>query len=456
MKKIGLKKGWPVNANGSNVRSIFYLALCLYSGIFCTDTAKQASPSLLQTCNKEVWLNIFIHGIISIRPHITVTNFIRFLTDDVCESVYGQTVKSMRADPFFYQNQAMQKPGLVPINPNNHQPGAAASALANIFADVNKLNEPQPTQQFFYTFGWSGLLSRSARYADAKELLLSLNQAIAQFRAQGILPKIRILGYSHGGTLGMMLALVKRNEGIMPNFSVDQLLLFGTPIQQDTDYLIADPLFKKIYNIFSRADRVQKLDFFGSGEFFSERMFKPHCGFEQLPEKLIQLEIKLIRKKGEGSMPIRHTDGCRPLLYDGKCCCRHIRNVSPGHMELWFWGWTPSHYRNTFPLYPLPVIAVVPFILNAIRPFEQNFSPLKPVTVTVDPRRDSMVINTNLLCPHTYCLPFLGIQNFLRLKQEALSYMPDPALFNKCTYGEHINRAFGQAYGILKEKKCKK
>jgi len=41
---------------------------------------------------KQVCMNIYIHGIISIKPHITVTNFIRFLTDNVKESIYAETV----------------------------------------------------------------------------------------------------------------------------------------------------------------------------------------------------------------------------------------------------------------------------------------------------------------------------------------------------------------------------
>lgn len=444
-----------MNGNGSNLRYILYIALFIYSGIFCTNSSESHSAQS-HAPGTEVWINVFIHGIISIRPHITVTNFIRFLTDDVCESLYAQTINIMRDNPFFYQNQTIQKRGLVLINPNNHAPGAAASCTANIFAEINKINEIEPTQQFFYTFGWSGLLSRSARYADAKELLISLNAVVDHYKAQGMNPKIRLLGYSHGGTLGIKLALVKRNEHITPHFAVDQLLLFGTPIQYDTDYLIADPLFKKVYNIFSRADRVQKLDFFSCGEFFSDQIFAPHCGFEQVPDKVVQIEIKLIRKKGEGCLPLDICDEQLPLLYDGNRCSRHLRNVSPGHTEMWFWGWTPLHYRKTLPLYPFPVVAIAPFIINAIRPFESNFRPEKPITVTIDVRRNSMMINTNLLCPHVYALPFMGIQNFLRLKQEALSYRANAAQFNKYTYDEQIDQAFAQAYGVLKDKKCRK
>src|SRR5262249_9749337 len=158
------------------------------------------------------------------------------------------------------------------------------------------------------------------------------------------------------------------------------------PIQYETDYLINDPIFKKVYNFFSRSDRVQKLDFFSCGAFFSDQVFKSHCDFE-VPDKLVQIELRVIRKINEAKQPFCLTDDQLPLLYNGTCCSRLIRNVSPGHAELWFFGWTPMHYRSTFPLYPLPIVAFIPYILNTIRPYEYNFCPEKPITLTIDPRR---------------------------------------------------------------------
>lgn len=434
--------------HGSNFR--YFLCIALYLSL----SSYGPTNALDSSASKQVWVNVFIHGIISIKPLVTLSNFMRFLTDNVYDSPYAQTIELMRQDPFFYQNQPVQQNGLIPVDMHNHKPGAAASCMANIFAHVNALNEVEPTTQLFYTFGWSGLLSRAARYCDAKILFQELEKLVPQLQSQGINPKIRIVGYSHGGTLGIKLAMVKRIEHIMPNFQVDELIILGTPIQYDTDYLIADPLFKKVYNVFSRGDRFQKLDFFSCGEFFSEQIFTPHCGFEKLPDKLVQVEIRLIRKKGEQCKPLCPTDEHQPLLYDGKRCTRAIRNVSPGHTEMWFWGWTPLHYRKTLPLYPLPVAAILPYVLNALKPFESHFKPERAVAVTIDIRRNSIVINNNLLCPHIYKLTFMGIDNFLALKEEALSYKPDPALFNQKTYDEHIDIAFEEAMRILKAKRC--
>lgn len=436
------------------IRAFYHRALLLLA-LACGPLLASNQNDFIQKSNQkeQVWFNVYVHGIISIKPHITVSNFIRFLTDNVYDSIYAETVDLMRDDPFFFQNQAVQQRGLHQINLDDHRKGATASAMANIFEMVDQINPLVPTKNYYYTFGWSGLLSRSARYNDARDFLFELEEEVAKFRAQGIQPKIRLFGYSHGGTIIIKLGMVKQKENLQPNFSIDEAFLLGTPIQFDTDYYINDPMFKKIYNIFSRGDRVQKLDFFSCGEFFSDRTFKTHCDFI-VPDKLVQIEIRIIRKKGEGCKPLVAGINQCPLIYDGKKCSRNFRNVSPGHMELWFFGWTPSHYRQTFPLYPLPIVAFTPFIINSIKPFEPNFKPETPITITIDPRRNSMVINNNLKCQQVYKLPFVGIEKLIELKEVALQFSPDPALFNKETYNEHIMQAYDQAVIVLREKKC--
>ena len=57
------------------------------------------------------------------------------------------------------------------------------------------------------------------------------------------------------------------------------LALLGTPIQVETDYLINSPIFKKIYNFYSRADQVQMLDFFSFKRFFSRKKFTKRYNF---------------------------------------------------------------------------------------------------------------------------------------------------------------------------------
>ena len=432
--------------------SLFFLAPA-HSEVQENFNTANSSGAAFSPAQPEVWVNVFIHGIFSINPYSTLTNVLRFLNDNLLDSPYGETVATIRSDPFFFQNQAMQGLGLQPIDVQNYKTGNAAALLAHIFEQADALNSPATHQNYYYTYGWSALLSKSARYKDAKQLVLELNNLMLEFRQKGITPKIRLLGFSHGGTLILKLALVKCLEQLPFYFSVDQTFLIGTPIQFDTDYLINDPLFKSVYNIFSRSDRAQNLDFFSCGHFFSSKVFSPHCGFEELPSKLIQLDIRLLRKKGEACKPYTLCDATQPLLFDGRKCKKSVRNVSPGHTELWFFGWTPLNYRKTFPFYPLPVVAFLPFIANAIAPIAHNTIPERPITVTIDPRRDSMIF-TIPHCKQVFCGNFVGIQNFLALKQEALLYQPHPDIYNWNVFNLQIQANYQKALKALKERKC--
>ena len=69
----------------------------------------------------------------------------------------------------------------------------------------------------------------------------------------------------------------------------------GVPIQKETDHLVHDPFFKRIYNIYSRGDRIQKLDFFSFDRFFSDRIFKDRDGFKFPKDKLVQIQLRLTR-----------------------------------------------------------------------------------------------------------------------------------------------------------------
>ena len=184
--------------------------------------------------------------------------------------------------------------------------------------------------------------------------------------------------------------------------------------------------------------------------------FTSHCGFEKLPEKLTQIEIRVIRKRN--CKPITLSCTQQSPIYDGKKCSRMLRNVSPGHTELWFFGWTPMNYRKTFPLYPLPIVTFTPYIINAIKPFQNDFKPEKPIIVTIDPRRNYMILDIN----NSHCdrqlqkLPFIGIDRLLALKERALNQKPDPNLYNWKTFNEHIEKAYHEAWATLNSKKCKK
>lgn len=428
--------------------------LCYISLFLLSYTAFSIDQTQLgQSSPRTVWVNVFVHGIVSIKPTTTLANFFRFINDDFEDSPYSLTINNIRHNSFFYQNQTIQAPGLHPINIENCAPGAAACIMARIFDKVTKFNDANnDLESLYYTYGWSAVLSRSARLHDATTFLHQLNAEVDALRAQGIEPKVRLIGYSHGGTVILDLALAKRLYGISPHFEVEQTYLLGTPIQSDTDYLITDPLFKRIYNIFSRGDRFQKLDMFSSGQFFSERKFKTHNCLQELPRKLTQVEVKLTRKPSG--------NGCCRSCNDVDCCAKgpsykNRRNVSPGHSELWFFGWTPMHYRKTFPLYPLPLVTFLPYLIDAIDPLEAQSTPEKEIVITINTDANRMNLrNTADRRCRGITRQFLDSDTLADLKAEALSYRPHPEIYNWCTFDREIEKEMTRAFIQRKQKRC--
>ena len=400
---------------------------------------------------QEVWLTVFVHGIMSIKPHITVSNFMRFLADNVKDSVYYHTVQLMRDDPFFHQNQAMQGRGLQPMDSTKSYPGAASSFIAQVFDFMYGHIYKNPPKNYYYTYGWSGLLSRNARYYDSLNFYRALEQERAKFRAQGIEPKIRVIGYSHGGKIILNLAEIQKNEQVDKKLSIDEAIFLGMPVQcSDTDE-INNPLFKKIYNIFSGGDRIQQLDFFSCGQFFSDRRFRARLK-KDLPDKLVQVEIKVIRKKGELCIPPLQAVYDEPPLYDGFHCSRTLRNVSPGHTELWFFGWTPLHYRKTFPLFPLPIVTFLPYILNIINSVKDNFCSQHAIKIIIDQRRSTILLENKCCNSDVFQSKFLTNEEFNQLREKALSFYPVD--FNTRSYNEHIEKSYSQAEYLATHKKC--
>ncbi len=324
-----------------------------------------------------LWLTVFVHGIVSIQPYLSFNNFMRFMRDDIKGTYYEKSVSLIRENEFFYKNQAMGPIGLHYVD--TRQPHNATNnsslAMAYAFEQMQKLAGDEKAAHRYYLFGWSGLLSPSGRYEDAKKLFELLDQEVQRlkntYKNKDI--RIRLIGYSHGGNVALNLGAIHQDLYPTSPLSIDELILIGTPIQHDTDYMINDPIFKKVYNIYSYSDRVQKIDFFSWKRFLSGRTFIPYNCFT-LPKKLTQIQLKIMRHKKQRK---KHTH--QPRTFDPKkrgIVSGHsslLRNASPGHAELWMFGWTPLFYRPHYPLYPLPTISILPFILKSVKEYH-NFN----------------------------------------------------------------------------------
>ena len=401
-------------------------------------------PVDVNATEPETWVTIFVHGIMSIQPHLTLHNIMRFVRDDVHHTIYSKTVEYMRLDPYFYLNQAMQEFGLKKIDLNDLQPGHATNAVAHIYDDVTKLVCPL-AQTHYYTFGWSGLLSPTARYADSmklfKELTIELQEKYWQY---GIFPKVRLVGYSHGGNVCLNIAAARQNINPTSPLSIDELILVGVPIQTETDYLANDPIFKKIYHFFSQTDRIQRIDFFSFNRVFSRRYFRNSNNFK-VPKKLMQIDMKFIRNaRTSHNTPARQA-ACvnfnNPGIVSGRS--RLLRDCSPGHLEFWFFGWSPKHYRESFPLNPLPAFITIPYILYYIRQIRDEIITPYPIIVDIRPEFETMLIKQRKHGNFTHIFPFLSHEEIDKLSLIANQVAVDSSFEDD--YQNRVESAFAKA-----------
>ncbi|TET06875.1 hypothetical protein E3J79_00760 [Candidatus Dependentiae bacterium] len=142
----------------------------------------------------------------------------------------------------------------------------------------------------FYLFGWSGRLDFNERKKAAEDLYAALTTIAMQYKEQhGVTPVFRIITHSHGGNVALNLAEVKREQA---PFTVSELILLACPVQERTKKFVEDPLFKRVYSLFSRGEFLQIADPQGiykenkNYPLFSKRLFPDH-------QKLSQAEIKI-------------------------------------------------------------------------------------------------------------------------------------------------------------------
>lgn len=333
---------------------------------------------------KTICMYVFVHGIMNIEAHLNTSTLIHLFNDDIENTLYKKNILMVRTDPFFQQSQPIQGIGLIPVDMKKIAPGYAAGAMAHLFE--KQLQHNAECEHVYYTYGWSSLLSISERYKAAERLYAELSAQIKQYQAQGHQVKVMAVGYSHGANILLSLAGIKRENRAIDPFTINTLVLIGAPIQCETDHLITDSLYEKVYHLYSNADVPQTLDFFTSKRFFSERIFRARKGFE-LPDKLTQVNVIFLKRAGGNDKKL-------------PCCnntCRSsmMRDVSPGHTELWFFGWTQCSYRANLPFCPLPVATLIPSLLHYIERAEPCLDPAKSAYMKIDTYHNTVTIKNN-------------------------------------------------------------
>jgi len=325
------------------------LSVCGY--IFPTENVESLQQTTTGKEKPPIWITVFIHGTLGLRYTLGPYTLLRLLLDNIQGTEYAYTVCYIRQNPIFYKNQCMYRTGLYPIaDMSEHAIGPCMLQYA--YDAMQQAFAPRPCA--YYTFGWSGLLSERERRNAGYALYPQLKQVRQSWIDAGYTPHISILGYSHGGTAAEYLALAQACDHSGTSFDVDELILLGTPIQRTSNTYASWPIFKRVYNIYSEADFFQKFDIISMPSVVPRRRLKPKAQ-TTAKTKIYQIKLRITTPKKGG-------DGTYRYFATG----RQRRYYDPGHIELYFFGWSKSSwlYRANFPLRPLPAAVLVPALLS--------------------------------------------------------------------------------------------
>lgn len=399
-------------------------------------------------------ITVFVHGIKSIKPHVSLDNFFRFMSDDIHGTIYEKTVELMRRDPFFYKNQPMQGIGLHKIDLLPVTQGDASRAMATLLQEINaRIGNPTNTE--YFTYGWTGVLSATTRYNESVRFFQTLEDMTQSYIDKGFEPELTLFGYSHGGNVCLNLARASVEKFPESKLKIKQLILVGSPVQGETDYLVNSPIFEEIYHFYSNSDRVQPLDFFSYDRFFSGRTFTERKDFK-LPEKFTQIQLKVMRDssrvKGSDKKKKLASNLENPVVLNGNS--HLVRDASPGHSELWFFGWTPISYRKEYPLYPLPTIGLAPIIINEIKNIKHKLKD-RSVIADIRPEHNLLLLRGhNSIKPHSTSSLFPGGSTIKQLESLVIPFAPEN--YTAQIYNSHIRLAYEHAriyYAKRHEKK---
>ncbi len=398
------------------------------------------APKLLGKQKLE-HITVFAHG--SFGSPISLINFFQVLKDDIDGTKYKKTVSKMRKDPYFYTSQPIMQRGLIKIEPSFDLAVTSSARFAvypilKAYEEVNKQFTTEDINNHFYTFGWSGLISQQRRRKEAIRFYNSLVEELEQYKNSNVKPKIRILAHSHGGNIALNLSavstVINNFENMDPileqtinedekealtlmyeqiknlptkkentkttgqkifdykptnkTLKIDELLMFGAPIQPETECFVFNNFFDKVYNIYSGEDFIQDMDILSTKKNSAQRLkiLEKVVPKKDIP-KIIQLKImidrdmkKIVDENQIKTLTLVQTNTqqkqeknqsfWRKLFSIDRFSAKKTKD--PTHKEMWFISWNKLKENIDAPLESIPSVIFTPLFLNAIEKISEQ------------------------------------------------------------------------------------
>jgi len=369
----------------------------------------------IQHAEADIRITVFIHGAVTLGPMTPVTHFDLFMSDKVSGSLYEKIIKSIRADTFFFESQPIRKTGLHEMELDDIKPGCAAEAFGSIFDILSKHVGRNNTLNKYYTYGWAGAFGKKCRQEYARQLYNELVTECADLKKRGFNPIITLVGYCHGAQLILELASIAKEHANIPLY-INESVLIGMPISPDTASCIASPVFKKVIVLSSKHDRIQPIDVFVGKKLWNKRIIPTDNPATK--EKLTQIDLRIYKPFGSRESKI-------PDFSDKKNIAgrKSWRNQSPGHIEFWFFHWTPSNYRENWILSPFPAAVFLPIILQYVNEERAHFADDQPIIVDIRPDHEIVLIRQHGM-PHIKKKQWIPRMLLEELKKIASSAKP--------------------------------
>lgn len=418
--------------------------LSILGGTYYFFRGERDGVTIFPQPKRDVWLTVFMHG--SFGTMLGLLSFFKVMSDNVENTYYKKITSSMRYDPYFYQTQPLLAPGLHTVLPTFNPLSVfdeTFEAAAEGVVQKNELrkyavypvsaaykmlsSEVSDETEYFYAFGWSGLVSQYRRRKEAIRFYNVLQEERAKYEAKGVYPKIRIIVHSHGGNVALNLAAVaeilqngletppvresyasddaydtaaamytlliglphqrtvseERHQKkwdyrpVSSSLWVDELIMLGTPIQPETAHLASSDFFTRVYNIYSPNDKVQRMDWVSTRRAYSQQKIDVVKAGEEGPRgHLIQVELtvnkniedlEVIHDSYKAQDRNREEQRWWHTLFTSPGLTAAETNPDPQHKELWFMQWQKEQkpHAQDF-IAPYPYAIFVPIIRSLV------------------------------------------------------------------------------------------